>query len=76
MISRISRGDRNSRTAPPSDRTSAPPEASAPNQAGQPNGCLPVGEAACLTGLFRDLLCNEMRRRNLTHLKVTRAGAP
>ena len=31
-----------------------------------------IDEAACLTGLSRDLLYDEMRRGNLTYLKVGR----
>ena len=62
---------RTSGLVPPGDDTTA-----AASQAGQdaPSGRLAysVDEAARLTGLSRDLLYDEMRRGNLTYLKVGR----
>ena len=62
---------RTSGPAPPGDDTTA-----AAGQAGQdpPSGRLAysVDEAARLTGLSRDLLYDEMRRGNLTYVKVGR----
>ena len=56
---------------PPGDDTTA-----AASQVGQdpPNGRLAysIDEAAYLTGLSRDLLYDEMRRGNLTYVKVGR----
>ena len=62
---------RTSGPVPPGDDTTA-----VASQAGQdpPGGRLAysVDEAARLTGLSRDLLYDEMRRGNLTYLKVGR----
>ena len=62
---------RTSGPVPPGDDTTA-----AASQAGQdpPSGRLAysVDEAARLTGLSRDLLYDEMRRGNLTYVKVGR----
>ena len=62
---------RTSGPVPPGDDTTA-----AASQARQdpPNGRLAysVDEAARLTGLSRDLLYDEMRRGNLTYIKVGR----
>ena len=62
---------RTSGSVPPGGDTTA-----AASQAGQdpPSGRLAysVGEAARLTGLFRDLLYDEMRRGNLAYVKVGR----
>jgi excisionase family DNA binding protein len=59
--------------APPEDNDGAAAAASGAG-ADQPGGRLAysVGEAARLTGLSRDLLYDEMRRGNLTYLKVGR----
>ena len=65
------RRDPGSRSAPPAARTPAP-------SSGEPEPGLAerlaysVDEAARLTGLSRDLLYDEMRRGNLTYLKVGR----
>jgi len=60
---------RTSDPAPPGDTTTT-------DRAGQdsPGGRLAysVDEAARLTGLSRDLLCDEMRRGNLAYIKVGR----
>ena len=62
---------RTSGPVPPDDDTTA-----AASQAGQdPHGgrlAYSVDEAARLTGLSRDLLYDEMRRGNLTYIKVGR----
>jgi excisionase family DNA binding protein len=55
----------------PDQTTDSPPPAPAPSQ---PAGRLAysIGEAARLTGLSRDLLYDQMRRGNLTYIKVGR----
>ena len=81
MTSRPRRQDRKPEPADPPRRASGPvpPDGgttAAGSQVGQdpPSGRLAysVDEAARLTGLSRDLLYDEMRRGNLTYVKVGR----
>ena len=66
--------------APPDQNQATPPGATSPRapEPGQPEPDPPgrlaysIDEAARLTGLSRDLLYDEMRRGNLTYVKVGR----
>jgi excisionase family DNA binding protein len=69
----MSRRNPDSRGTPPTATAPAPPGTgqSEPHQAAE-RLAYSVNEAASLTGLSRDLLYDEMRRGNLTYIKVGR----
>jgi excisionase family DNA binding protein len=71
MSMRDRRRDSGSRSAPPEVETPAPP-GSDPELGSAERLAYSVDEAARLTGLSRDLLYGEMRRGNLSYLKVGR----
>jgi excisionase family DNA binding protein len=73
MSTRPSRPDRYSRIAPPAADIPVPPDISGPKpDPAAERLAYSVDEAARLTGLSRDLLYDQMRRGNLTYVKVGR----
>jgi excisionase family DNA binding protein len=73
MSTRASRPRRDSRSAPPAVSAPALPDTGGlqPDPAAE-RLAYSVNEAARLTGLSRDLLYDEMRRGNLSYIKVGR----